>query len=232
VSANEGLVEILISPNAKISENELYYPGMVCFCDIPLHDLSIHMQKYSRFGLAFTKTFVTKRGGAPVYYLPRQARVRTPKRLTPERVTELAEKSLSVGRVSIDREEEDWEITNKADYFDEMLKKYHDVLSLLNQLINQAPNDLNHQKRMELHYDLDDLRLFLDFHVFSFLKFFDPELPDHDPDNYYFEREWRIVGSLKFELEDIVRVFMPMRYGKQFQQDCPDYSGQITFVDL
>ena len=35
-----------------------YQPLVICFCDIPLEDLGIHMQKYSRFGLSFRKPFL------------------------------------------------------------------------------------------------------------------------------------------------------------------------------
>jgi hypothetical protein len=40
-------------------------PDMVCFCDIPFEDLSIHVKKYSFTGLSFTKDFVASKGGCP-----------------------------------------------------------------------------------------------------------------------------------------------------------------------
>ena len=46
---------------------------MVCFCDIPLDKLSIHMKKYKRFGLAFTKKFMKKKGCSPVYYVSKDS---------------------------------------------------------------------------------------------------------------------------------------------------------------
>lgn len=228
---NETLGEILIHPDARISANELYYPGMVCFCDIPVQDLTIHIRKYSPFGLAFSKDFVIQKGGTPVYYLPRQARVRTSKRLSPERTSQLAEKSLSLGRASIEREEEDWEVTTKAEYFDKMLQTYQKVVNLINELINKTSTVRDPEENLRHYYDLTDFRLFLDFHVFSYLKFFDHGLVGYHPDNYYFEREWRIVGSLRFDMDDIIRVFIPKEYAKQFRKDCPNYYGQITFVD-
>ncbi len=54
---NKTYGEIVIHPDAKISENELYYPGMVCLCDIPVQDLAIHMRKYSSFASRFRKTW-------------------------------------------------------------------------------------------------------------------------------------------------------------------------------
>jgi hypothetical protein len=42
----------------RISLNEMYKPTVVCFCDIPVTDIHIHMSKYSRFGLSFLKQFL------------------------------------------------------------------------------------------------------------------------------------------------------------------------------
>src|SRR5437868_14894812 len=40
------------------STGERFVADIVCFCDIPVEDLPIHMQKYSQFGIAFPKTFL------------------------------------------------------------------------------------------------------------------------------------------------------------------------------
>jgi hypothetical protein len=40
-----------VNTKARISANEMYVPQVICFCDIPVDDLSIHINKYSRFGI-------------------------------------------------------------------------------------------------------------------------------------------------------------------------------------
>ncbi|GAG42558.1 unnamed protein product, partial [marine sediment metagenome] len=42
----------------------------VCFCDIPIGDMGIHIEKYSEFGLAFSKNKLIKQGANPVWYIP------------------------------------------------------------------------------------------------------------------------------------------------------------------
>lgn len=58
------------------SNNEYYKAGMVCFSDIPVPDLAIHMGKFSRFGLAFDKSFLIQRGANPVFYVARNSMAR------------------------------------------------------------------------------------------------------------------------------------------------------------
>jgi hypothetical protein len=84
--------------------------------------------------------------------------------------------------------------------------------------------DITFERVMYLHD-------FIVFYVFSFLKFFDGSAIDEDPENYYMEREWRMLGSLNFRLRNVHRIILPESFAKQFREDIPEYFGQITFVD-
>src|SRR3989442_15994361 len=66
---------ITVNARARLSENQMYVPGVVCFCDIPLADLRLHMAKYSPFGVAFLKSFLVPKGSSPVFYVPRNSTV-------------------------------------------------------------------------------------------------------------------------------------------------------------
>ncbi len=57
------------------SSNNLIFPDMVCFCDIPIGDLGIHVQKYSPFGLSFLKPFLIERGANPVFYVAKSSEI-------------------------------------------------------------------------------------------------------------------------------------------------------------
>jgi len=179
-----GVAEIEVNGFAKISQNEMYIPQMVCFCDIPIEHLEIHVTKYGRFGLAFEKDFIVNNGGTPVYYLPLGAKVSS--------------------------------FINKGEYFDKKLDEFQYNIS---KVINT--------KYPEVRDIMKDIDNFLAFHVFSYAKFFDHNLADEDSSNYYFEREWRVLGNLKFSIEDVTLVFIPSDYQNRLKLDCPKFKGQV-----
>lgn len=71
----------------------------------------------------------------------------------------------------------------------------------------------------------------LHWHVLPYRKPFDSSLPDSDRDNYYMDREWRIIGKVSFALTDVYRIILPPEYAGQFRSDFPDYLGQLTFSE-
>lgn len=69
-----GGVSLSIAPNdPDISPGELYRPQVVCFCDIPVSDLELHVRKDSPFGLSFLKPFLIGKGASPVFYVAKNS---------------------------------------------------------------------------------------------------------------------------------------------------------------
>jgi hypothetical protein len=62
---------------------------------------------------------------------------------------------------------------------------------------------------------------FLAFHILSYFKFFDLHLEDSDEENFYLEREWRMIGNLNFQRKDIRRVFVRRGYATRFSKRVP-----------
>jgi hypothetical protein len=213
---------LITHPDAKASKNEVYDPLVICFCDIPLADLPIHMNKYSKFGISFLKSFLTKNGANPVFYIASDSIY-----------NEISEsKHVSLG-----------------DLFDKMLREYHrlmweQAMRLKEEHFKKCGLVLGKEGSLtadEIHKlqttedpegeSWNKLNFFLDFNVFSFIKFFESNKSDEDPDNYYMEREWRLLGNLKFNLSDVYRIIIPKAYVKDLRRDLPEYNGQISFSD-
>lgn len=55
----------------KIREDELLYyvAPMVCFCDIPLGGVKVHLQRYGNYGLGIHKNFCKSTNINPVFYV-------------------------------------------------------------------------------------------------------------------------------------------------------------------
>lgn len=62
-------------PSRKLSSNEIYTGEMVCFCDIPLNELQIHIRKYSRFGISFHKQYLLPKGASPIWYISSKSNI-------------------------------------------------------------------------------------------------------------------------------------------------------------
>lgn len=198
-----------INTSTIFSDNDMYNPQMTCFADIPIEDLSMHMNKYSTFGLSFSKDFISNAGGNPVQYLAKKAKVK--RRVKKKNSYEYFEKDI-----------------NKSEYYNEMIKKYQLLFSEFNNLASKA----NEKPGVSfLEKEIQDLESFFNFHVFSFFKFFDHSKADDDLDNYYFEREWRIIGNLNFKSSDIKTIFLPSKFGSLFRKEIPDFNGQLIFTD-
>lgn len=199
-----------INSSARLSQNEMYRPETICFADIPTNDLQIHMIKFSSIGLSFSKSFIASQGGCPVHYIPTNSAAKIPDTDIPF-VKGNGYKGISNG-----------------DYFDSMIEKYH---SLFDRLRKFASDTYKQPGVSPLVHEITDFQFFLGFHIFSFLKFFDSDKRDDDRDNYYFEREWRIVGNLKFTIDDIITVFFPRKYLRSFRAQFPEYKGKFIFTD-
>ena len=187
-----------IHQSERLSQNRAYRTSVVCFCDIPLGDLGLHMRKYGRFGLAFTKDFLLEEGATPVMYIP------------------------STGRPAL----LPWDkygrrrVSSNAVAFDQFWSQY---LTLREGANGGSLGNLSKPARR--------VSEFLDVHLLSHLKFFDPRGTDWDKENYYMEREWRVSRDIKFRLRDVRRVILPESYGRRFRRDFPRYDGEIVFAD-
>lgn len=208
---------LTLSQHLKASENLMYSPEVVCFCDIPLDDIGLHITKYSRVGLAFKKSFLVERGVNPVFYISKDSKVKYwPSADEPNKFSKI----------------------HRSELFDTMIDNYQDLVKDLmiyfNDLFYQSTeviaSKVLQDKIRKFQHRVFELETFLDFHIFSHLKFFDSSKSEDDPENYYMEREWRMIGNLQFNISDVRRIFLPEHFAEHFRNDVPDYYGQLTFI--
>jgi len=196
-----------ISGNLQVNTSallaEMYNAQVVCFADIPIQDLSIHMSKYTLFGLSFLKTFLIEKGANPVFYVAENSYVYSPR-------------SSSPGPDSVTRK----------DHFEKMVREWLDLSPQI--MSNTWQQNSSLKPLRQRWFDLD---MFINFHFFSFAKYFDAARADEEPDNFYMEREWRVLGNVGFELKDVYRIILPRHYSERLRTDLPTYVGQVTFPE-
>ncbi len=164
----------------SVDTDEMFSVHCVCFCDIPLADLGIHVKKYGPFGVAFTKGFLVGKGASPVFYIAKDA--------------------LRKGKYPVGRE-------------------FEELLSLAARITGAGRGT----------GDLRKLWTLMEYHLLTHLKPFDSQLVEDDKANYYMEREWRVIGGFRFQVDDVARVIMPREYARKFREALPEYIGQISF---
>jgi len=188
--------------NEKLSSNEAYRGSVVCFCDIPLDDLYIHIAKFSKFGIAFSKEYLAEEGALPVMYIPVRGRPSL-----------LPFKGYGPGRVS-----------SQAVAFDQFWRRFNRVAAAIERLADDP-------KEKRTVDDLQKVVEFLDVNILSHLKFFHHRLHDLDEENFYMEREWRVSRDVKFTLDDVQRIIIPARFSRRLRNDLPKYDGEVFFAD-
>ncbi len=230
-----------------ISTDEAIKYQVVCFCDIPEPDLSIHVGKYSKFGIAFRKEFLIDRGACPVFYVANESPVPVTEVFAPDDFLHRMQAARAKG------------VVDRALYFDTSVRALFDILAATEALcceegeryfknfpaaefkkrlatlfalseaqINSAESSLKGNKQAA-----KSVRMCADFllnYVFTYIKCFDAKRVHDDEGNYYMEREWRIAGNVQFDLDDVRRVFLPESWSKRFRADLPSYTGQLSFV--
>lgn len=215
-----GMSEVHI--NNKLSDETMFLGRVVCFCDIPVADLDIHMSKYSRFGVAFNKEALVAKGANPVYYIAKNPGIPRPRSI--QEVLRKVYEDLNQGK---DANESLGETVSRVQIFDEMLPLHHELFAA----IKDAGSDRLSELGVRDVRTVAAIEGFHDTYIGFFLKPFDSSLLDDDPDNVYMEREWRVLGNLTFTLDEVVRVIVPEAYARRFRDDVPSYYGQIHFPD-
>ena len=117
---------------------------------------------------------------------------------------------------------EEYKSTNRVDYYQEYCSKT--IWYFYQRYLYCCKNS---------DVELQDTYEILNFliNLFSHFKVWNDNLDDDDPDNYYFEREWRATNNIKFQLSDVVVVILPQNYEKQFKLDFPEYTGELLTAE-
>jgi Putative abortive phage resistance protein AbiGi, antitoxin len=215
-----------VRENGPVAANEFVMPEMVCFCDIPLKELTIHTAKYSRFGLAFSKAFLVTKGANPVHYIAQDA-------ATP---LQLSGRGGEVHPDFFKRDEENGLLSagqGRAEFLEKLKLRTLDLIERYSGGLQERftsyerGRDDPREARAQL-LSVVEFMMGTFCYVHGLTKVFDPALADNDPGNFYMEREWRVIGSVVFKTAEVSRVLVPQGFGERFRRDEPAFDGEVT----
>ncbi|HLD16507.1 MAG TPA: abortive infection system antitoxin AbiGi family protein [Coxiellaceae bacterium] len=200
-------------PNAKVTYDRPYRVNKfgelgdikaVCFCDIPLNkDLAIHMNKFGKFGISFKKDFLVKQGVRPVTYIPEGGLVQRNQNKTLT-VKDKHKDTDKDKRLKINKDTKKYK-----DIIEYFLNRHDGLDELLNLLDQIAINQQVEGIRDTLKNHISLIRNMLEIHILGYTIVFNPNMDDHDLNNYYFEREWRVVGNVAFTINNVGYFIVP-----------------------
>lgn len=201
-STRQRVVENQIDIQEKVVSGELTKIAAICFCDIPRQSLRLHMQKYSQFGISFTKRYLASRGAKPVIYIPIKSRIAGGKGNRGEYITQRFRKVLS----SLIELHESKEEINRNFSSNQRIKDS----------VNAVANEWS----------------FLASEFYYFIKMYDEDLAEDHDKNYYMEREWRLVNAptkttLNFSIEDIKTVMVPFNFRYQLLSEFGSLGNRV-----
>lgn len=207
------LPQLDINRDALLTDNQMYVPQMVCFCDIPLKSLGVHIRKYGRFGLSFSKAFLVPKGARPVFYIPRAAGTygEADHKVTTHLPQQVADRSA-------------WD-TIMGDFLDRLLKPL--ASDFLGEMVEWFARHPCKESQTFMSQALS-LMNYLNRQFLAFTKCFDHSLPFDHEKNYYMEREWRVLGNVRFDLTDVRSVILPTAFVDRFSRAFPSLSDRTT----
>lgn len=190
----------------------------VCFCDIPDNALDIHTRKYGKCGIGFDKHYLTTKGARPVKYIPMNCDIKdisptvTPKN-PKEYFNVLAQENANL-----------YTFLTIVDLFHPFSKVLEEIKSSpCAQMIKFCNVDaIKDGKFRQLLF----AQMMAFTKIIAYTKLFDETLSQDDENNYYMEREWRILSSVEFDLDNIDKIYLPSKeYEKYFMNEFADYKG-------
>jgi len=199
--AGSGTIGFSVDVEKSLEDESLLVPFVTCYADIPEASLGIHLKKYGRFGVSFKREFLIKEGCRPVTYVP------------------IARKDWPWGSVNNGRP-----LLRDIDAVFKGLDAECDRLSdttpgPVKRSIGTIP-----KTQTEL---MQALRSVLGLHVLAFIKPFDADLQSDHQSSFYMEREWRLLGNLEFDAEDVQTMWVAKGFAEKAISAFPALSEKV-----
>jgi hypothetical protein len=198
-SRGHGETGYTVDLSRSLHDERLLVPKITCYADIPHASLSVNVNKYGRFGLAFDRAFLIRSGARPVMYVPKSS-------------NEFFN-SPNNGKYMLDDIEAIYRGLDT--YIDE---RFPD---------DSAPIRTMRQEPQGEREVLHAVKALVEKYFIAYIKPFDSELLLDERANYYMEREWRKYGNLLFSDNDVQQVWVASGYVDIARKAFPTLAAKV-----
>lgn len=195
-----GSVSYSIDISKRLAHEQMLIPTVTCYCDIPFAQLAPHTSKYGNFGLSFSRHHLTKIGARPVIYVP----------CRPDDW-----RGVFTGHTLL----RELEATFLGVHQQGARKQTQDEEKIQGVPLTTVPTSPLEALTKAEHT--------LALRVLAFVKPYDSTLDDSDPTYYYSEREWRKLGNLVFEPDDVIRVVVDEAFLERARDELPIFCDRV-----
>jgi hypothetical protein len=196
-----GKISYTVDIDKRLFSEELIVPTVTCFADIPELSLAVHVTKYGRFGLGFSRHFLTYKGARPVTYIPLR--------------DDVFQGIFGCALL------QDIEAVYKG-----FLALYETKIT---NTAKQMSRSLGVIPSTE-EETLIGIKSVIEKDFLAFLKPFNSQLDASDPQNYYMEREWRKFANLQFSFNDVRKVYVAQGYKDSLARMFPALVSPIVEI--
>lgn len=194
-----GKISYSLDLSKRLSQEEMLVPTVTCYCDIPFEQLAPHTSKYGSFGLSFSRHHLTQIGARPVTYVPCRP--------------------------------DDWRGVFTGHTFLKELEAtflgIHEQRRAIGGESESSGSISLGQSPTSLSEALVHAEHTLALRILAFVKPYESTLDDADPSYYYSEREWRKLGNLPFEANDVLRVVVHESFVERARGELPAFKERI-----
>ena len=181
-------------------KNGLIIPTVTCFADIPSGGLGIHIEKYGKFGISFSRDYLIRYGARPVMYVPMR-----------------------------NDDWQSIHGTTLLNDLEAIYKSFHELVTSEVDDVGQRSRPLEKRlESRDAAIVAMDNAFTKDF--LAFIKPFNAHLPVNHEENYYMEREWRKLANLKFEPENVCQVSVVKGYKSRLIAELPAYEDKTKEI--
>ena len=191
----EGIQTFTIDPDGHLRNGDfdgfLVKACYTCYADIPSECLGLHTTKYGKFGFGVSSSYLVSLGARPVIYIPCRIGFIEPPYKGHGLLNNMTEEFLRLNSV---------------------VEEFEDA--------NNPVGEDGYQT-IDTPHEWSGLSNVIWRDIAVYLKPYNADLPINDPECYYSEREWRLLGNVQVKPPKVKKIVVARGFRERLLREVP-----------